>query len=310
MIRRSPLRLAATLVACAAALSACGASTDTDVVARVGGEDIGNDDFESLAEEFFANPDVFGTTPAANGRADGEQSRSLLGAMIRERIVDQFLDREGIDASDTKQAFIDSALADSPVGALSDDIQNLIATIDETPRSEAVALADAPDIDELRAIYADDPAKTGTLCMRHVLVDDEAAAEQVLADLSDGADFATLARERSIEPTAVDTGGALRSSDNECIPLQTVLASFDPTFTAGALEAREGVPSEPVESSFGWHVILHRPWGEVSEAVGELHQPGNSGVLLFDGFAVTTEVETDPRFGTWDPIASIITPIG
>ena len=310
MIRRSPLRLAIVTAAAALAVSGCATFTNTDVLAEVGGSDITNDEFEVIADDFFANPEIFGTSPSVGGRADGEQSRSLLGAMVRERIVTGFLDREGIDGSESRQEFLDTALAGSPVAEMSEGIQNLIATIDEGPRSVAVSMAEVPNIDELRSLYADNPVTTGLVCSRHILVETEDEAEAVLDELRDGADFAEIAIERSIDPTATETGGALASQDNPCIPVQTMLASFDTAFVAGVLTAREGVPSAPTESSFGWHVILHRPWEEVGEAIGSLHQPGDSGLLLFDGFAATTEVEIDPRFGTWDPVLSTIVPIG
>lgn len=124
-----------------------------------------------------------------------------------------------------------------------------------------------------------------------------------------GADFATLAAERSTESAAA-ASGAIASSDNQCIPLLTVRQGFDPGFTAGALAAREGVPSEPVESSFGWHVILHRPWDEISDSVLGLLQPGDVGGYLFDGRVATAQVDVDPRYGVWSPVDGAVIPAG
>ncbi len=310
MIRRTPLRLALATAATAVALSGCATFTNTDVVARVDGVDVTLAEFEPLAEEFFANPVVFGTTPTDDGRASAEQSRFLLGFVVRQRLVDQFLDRHDIDASEIRQAFKDSVLATTPIAGLSVDIQNLVTDVDPDPASQALALVETPDIDELRAMYADNPATTGMICIRHILVDTESAAERVLDELADGADFATLAVERSIDPSAAD-GGALTSGPNQCTPVRTAFQSFGPSFTLGTLfAAREGVPSVPLESPFGWHVVLHRPWDEVAESVAQLHQPGDSGGYLFDGYVATTEVEIDPRFGSWDPLSNTALPIG
>jgi hypothetical protein len=141
-------------------------------------------------------------------------------------------------------------------------------------------------------------------------VETERQALDALDELNRGADFATLATERSIDPTAAETGGALTSGDNQCIPVQIMQQTYDAGFTAGALVAREGVPSQPVESSFGWHVILHRPWDEVAASISELHQPGDSGGYLLDGRIATGEVAVNPRFGTWDPVTSSVAPVG
>lgn len=42
---------------------------------------------------------------------------------------------------------------------------------------------------------------------RQIFVDDQALAEQLLAELADGANFATLAREHSLDSTTADAGG-------------------------------------------------------------------------------------------------------
>ncbi len=310
MIRRSPLRLSFAVAAVAVALSGCATFTNTEVAAQIGDTEIAVDEFEPLATEYFEYPDVFGTTPVSNGRGDAEQSRLLLGVMVRQVLTNEFFDAYDLDASQQRQEFKDNVLATSPIGTMSDAMQNLIADIEDGSRTQVLTQVSPPSVEQLRALYESSPASTGMLCMRHILVETEADANRVLADLNAGADFATLAAERSIEPAAAETGGALGNAQNDCIPLQTVLQSFDPGFTAGALEASVGVPSAPVESSFGWHVILHRPWDEIAQSVVALHRPGDTGGYLFDGYLVTADVEISPRFGTWDAASGSVLPIG
>jgi len=73
-----------------------------------------------------------------------------------------------------------------------------------------------------------------------------ARAEEVIAKLDGGADFATLAKEYSDGPSG-PKGGDLGSFP----PGQMI-----PEFTAAVLKAEVGaVIAEPVETSFGWHVI-------------------------------------------------------
>lgn len=47
-------------------------------------------------------------------------------------------------------------------------------------------------------------------------------------------------------------GGTLDGPDGSCTPV----SSLDPDFVAGARAATPGTPSEPVQTQFGWHVIL------------------------------------------------------
>jgi hypothetical protein len=160
----------------------------------------------------------------------------------------------------------------------------------------------APSREELEAIYAENPAATGTLCARHILVETEEEANAVLDELAAGADFAELAKERSTEEAAKDSGGALAGNDgNACLPLSTYQASFDPGFTAGALAAEPGVPSAPVKSDFGWHVILIRPFDEVGDDLVTLvgTAPGDAAL---SGALGTAAVTVDPRYGRWDPV--------
>lgn len=294
----------------AGVLSGCATFSDDDVVASFGDVDIAGGDFEPLADEYFENGEVFGTSPQVSGHADGEQARFLIRALVQQAALREFLAANDVDADDLRQNFTDSIPADSPLDALSAEFQDLIYDVDPQLRGEALARVESPSPEVLRALYADNPAGTGMLCMRHILVATEAEADDVLAELAAGADFATLAAERSTDPSAAAGGGALNNGDNQCIPLQTITQGFDPGFTAGALAAHEGVPSPPVESGFGWHIILHRPWEEIADSVLALHQTGDSGGYLFDGYLATTEVRVDPRYGVWDPIAGTVVPLG
>ena len=158
----------------------------------------------------------------------------------------------------------------------------------------------APTAEELEAMYATAPASTGALCVSHILVETEAEAQAVLDELEAGADFAELAGERSIEPAAAESGGALAANDgNACQSVGTFQTSFDPDFTAGALTAAAGVPTEPVQSQFGYHVILARPFDEVGEDLAALiaTAPGDAALT---GRLATADITVDPRYGRWD----------
>lgn len=80
---------------------------------------------------------------------------------------------------------------------------------------------------------------------RHILVETEDEAKQVLAELKKGADFAELAKKKSKDPGASD-GGDLGFFTKE---------QMVPEFSAAAFKMEPGQLSEPVKSAFGWHVI-------------------------------------------------------
>ncbi|MGC6454423.1 MAG: peptidylprolyl isomerase [Candidatus Puniceispirillaceae bacterium] len=80
----------------------------------------------------------------------------------------------------------------------------------------------------------------------HILVETEDEATAIIAQLNDGADFATLAKEKSTGPSGPN-GGELGSFGR---------GQMVPAFEAAAFEMPAGSYSEtPVQTQFGWHVI-------------------------------------------------------
>lgn len=90
-------------------------------------------------------------------------------------------------------------------------------------------------------------ASAEQLKARHILVETQAAANELIVELNDGADFQELAREHSIGPSG-PTGGDLGwiSPDQMVQP-----------FAAALVALEDGAYTEsPVQTQFGWHVIL------------------------------------------------------
>lgn len=83
---------------------------------------------------------------------------------------------------------------------------------------------------------------------RHILVKTEEEAREIIKELQAGANFAKLAREKSIEPAAKTSGG-----DLGYFPRGRMV----PEFEEAAFSQPVGVISpEPVKTKFGYHVIL------------------------------------------------------
>lgn len=82
---------------------------------------------------------------------------------------------------------------------------------------------------------------------RHILVKTEAEAQDVITALNGGADFAELAKQRSIGPSG-PKGGDLGTFGR---------AEMVPPFAEAAFSMSPGAfSSTPVQTQFGWHVIL------------------------------------------------------
>lgn len=92
-----------------------------------------------------------------------------------------------------------------------------------------------------------DPNWPGTFNVAHILVRSRAEAERILQQLADGRQFSELAREFSLERTSASLGGTLLPFSN---------GTMVPPFEQAVRELEVGEISQPVQTRFGWHVIL------------------------------------------------------
>ena len=97
--------------------------------------------------------------------------------------------------------------------------------------------------------YYDEEIKNGPVeeevRARHILLDNREAADAVVAELENGADFTALAKERSKGPSG-PSGGDLGYFSKQ---------SMVPAFSDAAFKLAAGETSPPVQTQFGWHVI-------------------------------------------------------
>ncbi len=111
--------------------------------------------------------------------------------------------------------------------------------IEENPTSEA----------ELQLAYQQNLSQLSgpQFKARHILVDEEDEAREIIEELQQGADFQELARTRSTGPSGPNSGDlGWFTPDSMVAPFADAASSMEVgTFTV-----------EPVETRFGWHVIL------------------------------------------------------
>lgn len=123
---------------------------------------------------------------------------------------------------------------------------------DELIRERLLAQHVAAGVNEqtLQALYADylrEKSEAVEVSARHIQVPSREAALEVIDALDEGADFATLARERSMGSSAA------RGGDLGTFRLNRMAPSFA---DAVARLAPGNYTRKPVQTEFGWHVIL------------------------------------------------------
>ncbi len=292
MLRRTRFRIAGVIAL--VSLSACSSAVTTSAV-RIGDDRLSVDDFELTVQQLGDA----GQLDIVNGRVSGESSRSVLGALLRGMATTQMLDIYGEPVTDAdRQVVLDQLEQDSQTALLGPELKELIVSLNS--QDLALQRVEVPAMDALADTYAKDPAKLGVMCLRHIVVDDESTAKKVIELLNDGEDFAELAGTYSIEPGATTSGGKLGSATSECIALAEIQTGFDAGFTAGALQAKENVAYGPVKSSFGWHVILIRPFDEISDSLNALLSV-DPGHTLLTGYLATADISIKSSYGRWNP---------
>jgi len=303
-IKRRRVATSAFALAGALALSSCATFTRNSDAAVVNGKEIPIDRLEAFIDEFAANQQL----PMAGGIVQLDDARNLLAGMIKADAYTSFLREQGSPLTDKQRDAVREQLASQNVGDLSKDLQNVI--IEVNAATEAINDFKAPADDKIEKMYAQRPSLTGAMCASHVVVKKKETAEMVLSRLAKGAKFADMAKKYSIEPAAKTSGGALQgqSEDGTTSPCMSILEyqqNFDPAFTRGAIAAQAGVPYGPVQSSFGWHVILLAPWDDVKDNVLSLVK-AEPGPNLATGWLANADISVDPAYGRWDAATGTI----
>jgi len=102
---------------------------------------------------------------------------------------------------------------------------------------------------EMRKLYNESVKKAGSeqeVRARHILVDSEDKAKEIIIQLKGGADFAKLAKENSKDPGASDGGDLGYFTKDQMVP----------DFAEAAFKVGKGKVSDtPVKTQFGFHVI-------------------------------------------------------
>ncbi|RFU13661.1 peptidylprolyl isomerase [Rhodobacteraceae bacterium W635] len=167
-----------------------------------------------------------------------EQYQSLPDDVLLTGILEQLVQQEVVAS-----AVRDDLSTSMQLGLENEERAYVAAlTLDE------VAMAEIPE-EELQAEYDAQfgDVEAGTeYNASHILVETEGEAQSLIDELEGGADFATLAREHSTGPSGPN-GGQLGWFN---------AGMMVPSFEEAVFDLEVGEASGPVETQFGWHVII------------------------------------------------------
>jgi foldase protein PrsA len=171
-------------------------------------------------------------------------------------------------------------------------------------------LVDAEGVDPQAAeqYFEDHPDEFRQVCASHILVETEQEASEIRAELRGGGDFAAIARDRSL-----DTGSAQQGGELPC----AFASTYQEEFAEAAFSQEPGEIGEPVQTTFGWHVIrvneFKTPAFEdvADEVQQQLANQANERFSEWLQEAVTdAEIDVNPRYGTWNEETGQVEPPG
>lgn len=170
----------------------------------------------------------------SQGQPDSPQLRSAVReALINQEVIAQEAVKKGLDKSPELRAQLDMIRLELLVNAYIQDYLRTHPVTDETMRKE----------------YERQKAQAGAreYKARHILVEKEDEAKDIIAQIRKGGSFEKIAAERS-----KDTGSGQRGGELDwALP-----NNYVKPFADALVKLKKGQMSDaPVQSNFGWHVI-------------------------------------------------------
>ena len=293
-------RILPLAVASLIGLSACGSVASTSNAFEVNGKGYSQVDFDALTKVLI----TAGQFTATNGKIKAEDAIVIVRTLIRYTAFEQFIKDKGITVSESDRATVlKSANADPAFASYPKALQDVL--VDLNLADITLKKVTAPSTADLKKLYDKAPASVGVLCLSHILVKTEDEAKSVLADLEGGAKFAAVAAKKSIEPGADKSGGSLANGDQACQALADLQTSFDKDFMIGAVGAKPGVPTGPIKSSFGYHIILSHSFDDVKASVQTVVGE-NPGSTLLAGYMSVADISVRSTYGKWNGATATI----
>jgi foldase protein PrsA len=230
-------------------LVAAACSSSEEVVSSVNGEDITRSEVESLVRESgdgFSNQDfatylsVVIQWEAANQAAIEEFGVAVTDDQIDGR-VDELVAASGNET--TLEEYLES------VNATESGMRSFAASllVQEAIEAELASDVDPVTDDEIALEITEFPADWTQVCSAHILVETRSEADDLKAQLDEGADFAALATEFSL-----DSGSGANGGDLGCVSP----SGFVGPFAEATLAAELDTVTDPVETEFGFHLIV------------------------------------------------------
>lgn len=285
-------------------ISTSGCSAVRPAALTVNGHDISQSSVDRELSEIADNPGLRSRIRATDGTIKSGGAALWLTQLVAQEVVDREVERRRIAVTAADRRLAEAAATDFFGGPdvfgrfpqwfrdrVTERFARQQALFGEigTPASDA----------DVFASYGTTMARLKGECpsgrfVQHILVSERSQADALAAQLRGGASFEQLAREESTDRVSAVDGGELGCLDGQ---------QFTPPFAQAAGAAALNQVSTPVQTQFGWHLLLVRdsiPFEILEPALRQqLAQQNPEGQRRLDELVAKADVDVDPRYGRW-----------
>jgi parvulin-like peptidyl-prolyl isomerase len=260
------LSVLALLLGAVLLATACGGSESVpnDSVAVVGDQEIKREDFDALLTQAKASYKAQDRELPKAGTPEYTTLKNQIVQFLVQRVqFEQKAEELGIEISDKE---IDARLVDikkqyfdGSEKKFQEQLKQQNITIENVKRDVRAQMIQErlftkvtgdvkvtdKDVRDYYDEHKDQYGQAESRKVRHILVDKKERADELYAELQNGASFATLAKKYSKDPGSAAQGGELTVTKGATVP------EFDKL----AFELKTDELAAPVKTQYGWHII-------------------------------------------------------
>ena len=233
-------------------LFGCGNKVPEGTVATVNGEPISQEELDINYNQFLQLYAFYGFDVTQDD-IKLEARNTMLDNMITQELLLQEAEKRGLSVSDEEVEEDIQSMVTNQYGGSQADLEEAVQQAGMTMDFFKNAKKEELLLTKLQTELVNNPETVDVIKASHILVDTEEEANEIIAQLDGGADFAALAQEKS-----TDTGSAANGGELGYFAVNGVTTSkMVDAFSQGAQALEVGEYSKtPVQSEFGYHIIL------------------------------------------------------
>lgn len=233
-------------------LFGCGNKVPEGTVATVNGEPISQEELDINYNQFLQLYAFYGFDVTQDD-VKLEARNTMLDNMITQELLLQEAEKRGLSVSDEEVEEDIQSMVTNQYGGSQADLEEAVQQAGMTMDFFKDAKKEELLLTKLQTELVNNPETVDVIKASHILVDTEEEANEIIAQLDGGADFAALAQEKS-----TDTGSAANGGELGYFAVNGVTTSkMVDAFSQGAQALEVGEYSKtPVQSEFGYHIIL------------------------------------------------------